>query len=131
MVNAGELFVCNVSHYNGLPLDVLPINAVLGGTAFQIVYGGTFRIDYELSIGNSTLLALFTGTNTTVMQADASTYIGTSSVTNWFHGTWIRSIPSTGSFYLGIGSVSGTTQIALSGNIGTSYMIRLTFNKLV
>jgi hypothetical protein len=123
--------VCNVSHYNGLPLDVIPVESILGGTAFRVMFGGTFRIDYELSISNATLLALFTGTNTTVMTADTNTYIGTSSITNWLHGTWIRTIPTGGNFYMGVGSVSGSTQIALTGNIGTSYMIRLTFNKLL
>jgi hypothetical protein len=129
VVNGGELFVCNASQYNGLPSDVIPFpTLVLGGTAFFVPNGGTFRIDYEISLNNATVLALFVGANTTTLVANSDTYIGTSSTTNWFHGTWILAI-NAGS-YVGLGSLS-TTQIALTGGISTQYMIRLTFNKVV
>ena len=128
-VSIGQLFTCNISDYNGLPLDVIPTGPVLTGTAFFIPYAGTFRIDYQLSLNGSTVIALYGGASTSTMTVNTNTYVGTSTATTWTHGTWIIAIP-TGGYYVGLGTAAvGTSQVARTGNIGTIYMIRVTFNK--
>jgi hypothetical protein len=126
-VPPGTAFTIDTQVYNSIPSSIVA-SAGAGGTVYTLS-AGAYMIDYEMSLEAAGSVGMYVGPTAGTLALDTTTVAGSSTGTTWIHGRGIIQVAT--SLVVAISSIVGTAAVTTAGSDASSYMIRITFLKIV
>ncbi len=126
-VNAGAPFTFSTSVFNNTNYIVASSGG--GGTVFTLSAGGTYCIDYEMSMSASNSLAIWKGASVGTIAIDTNTISGSTTFTTWVHGRCFETVTNGSPLVIALSPATGNVTVTSAGS-ASQFMARLTIMKI-
>ncbi len=109
--------------------NIVTTQTAVNGTVFTLA-SGTYAIDYECSLAAAGSIGIVQGATFNALSLNNNTVAGSTAVTTWIHGRCLLSVVSGVNNVIALAPALGPATVVSAGNMGSLYIVRVTFNKL-